>query len=66
MTTTPAPELPQITLEVAILHRAYNQAQRNLTETLELFRTVALDVAHQTEVVARLEAELAAARAVTL
>lgn len=71
MTTTPAAPLvpdvvPPISLDVAILHRGLNQAKRNLAEALELFHTVALDVAHQTEVVARMEAELAAARAVTL
>lgn len=62
MTTTPAPELPPISLEVAILHRGLNQAKRNLAESRELFRTVALDVAHQAEVVERLEAELQAAK----
>lgn len=70
MTTTPAAPLvpdvvPPISLEVAILHRAYNHAKRSLADSLETFRVAALDVAHQTEAVARMEAELAAARAVT-
>lgn len=56
---TTAPAMP---LEVAVLLHTLNRAKRSLAETTELFRTTALDLAHQTEVVARLEDELKAAR----
>lgn len=56
---TTAPALP---LDVAVLLHTLNRAKRSLAETTELFRTTALDLAHQTEVVARLEAELKTAR----
>lgn len=62
MTTTPAPVLPPISLDVAILHHTLNRAKRMLAEQLELFAQAGRDVATLTESVARKEAELKAAR----